>query len=123
MKAAMRPFAAAPGTYLLSARLKRGRVVVERHIVVGWINVQGSLCFPLTAIASEGLGERKAVLHSTGEVSDLREIRTFERVEDWLECISPQLSESEPLSSSGNKPRKSRAKSGMQLPEDLESML
>jgi hypothetical protein len=132
----MTPFAAAPNTYLLIARKERGRVIVDRHVVVGWQNVQGSLCFPLTAINCEMGRGRKGILHSEGEVSDMREVRTFEGLEDWLDYVSPTLPEADPAavnvsqasdtkSTDQKRPGKSRDKSGQttKLDSDLECLL
>jgi hypothetical protein len=130
-------FAAAPGTFLLCAKKVRGRVVCERHTVVGWTHIQGSICFPLLAINSDVLKGRKAIQHPTGEVSDMRDVLSFDEVEDWLDHVSNQLEETEPAKDNvGVKPdikadskesRKSRAKSGNNqspvVDPDLESLL
>ena len=133
-------FAATPGTFQLCAKKVRGRVVVERHAVVGWTHIQGSICFPLLAINSDVIKGRKAILHPTGEVSDMRDVLSFEEVEDWLDHISNQLEESElsspakdnvsaksDIKSDSKKSDKSRAKSGNKqtpvLDMELESLL
>lgn len=137
----MTPFAAAPGTFQLCARRERGRIVLERHAVIGWTHLQGSICFPLFAMNGDMLKGRKAILHPTGEVSDMRDGISFDDVEDWLDHISPQLEEKETNSASKDnvsatsdiirpgkdKPGKSRAKSGEKkvpkLTSDLENLL
>jgi hypothetical protein len=130
-------FAAAPGTFQLSVKRVRGRIVLERHAVVGWTHIQGSICFPLLAINSDVVKGRKAILHPTGEVSDMRDVLSFDEVEDWLDHVTNQLEETEPakdnvrtksdIKSDSKESGKSRAKSGSnQSPAfdpDLESLL
>lgn len=130
-------FVAAPGTFQLCAKKVRGRVVLERHAVVGWTHIQGSICFPLLAINSDMIKGRKAILHPGGEVSDMRDVLSFEEVDDWLDHIADQLEETIPakdnvsaksdIKSGSKKSDKSRAKSGSKqtpvLDSDLESLL
>lgn len=130
-------FAAAPGTFQLCAIKVRGRVVVKQHVVVGWTHVQGSICFPLLAINSDTIKGRKAILHPGGEVSDMRDVLSFEEVDDWLDHIASQLEETEPaknnvsaksdIKADSKKSVKSRGKSGNDQPPvidmELESLL
>lgn len=80
-------FPAQDGTFIIERDTTTNPPRVIRLPVIGWTHVQGSLAYPICAMAQNGLTHGKAVLHPRGHVTDPTHALVFENETEWLAFI------------------------------------
>jgi hypothetical protein len=88
----MSTLSAPPGTYLLAAtKTAKGRIEVERHVIVGFVHGHGALAFPLLVLNKDEIKGHKAVLHPEGEVTDGAFLATYQDMDSWLAEVEKRV--------------------------------